>query len=62
MPPFFLRRRDTAGVLAVSESVVLEFERKGWLPVVKLPGLRATRHAFADVEALAQRIRSGELT
>jgi len=57
----FLRRRDTAAALSISESLVLVFERRGWLPVVRLPGLRAVRHSRDDVEALAKRIRSGEL-
>jgi len=48
--------------MSVSESVVLQWERAGWLQVVKLPGLRAVRHAREDVEALARKIRTGEVT
>ena len=58
--PLFLRRRDTAALLAVSESVVLQWERAGLLPVVTMPGIRAQRHAYADVVELAARIRRGE--
>lgn len=49
------RRRDSATVLGVSESQVIKYERAGWLPVVRLPGLRAVRHASEDVYALRER-------
>ncbi len=62
LAPLFLRRRDTADAMAVSESVVLKWERAGWLTAVKLPGLRALRHRREDVEELARRIGAGELT
>ncbi len=61
MPPLFLRRRDTADVCAVSETVVLQWERAGLLRPIKLPGLRAVRHARADVEELARKIGAGEV-
>jgi predicted site-specific integrase-resolvase len=60
-PLLFFRRRDTAHALAISESLVLQYERRGWLSVVKLPGVRAIRHAREDVEMLARRIRRGEI-
>jgi len=62
MAPLFLRRRDTAAALAISESVVLAYERAGLLPVTRLPGLRAVRHERAAVEALAAKIVRGEVT
>ena len=61
MPPYFLRRRDTASALGISESLVLIYERRGLLTVVKMPGVRAVRHAREDVEQLARKIRAGEL-
>jgi hypothetical protein len=69
LAPLFLRRRDTATALAISESLVLVYERRGWLPVVRLPKVKAEgardsggiRHAREDVEALGRRIRAGEL-
>ncbi len=61
MAPLFLRRRDTADACAVSETVVLQWERAGFLTPIKLPGLRAVRHAREDVEQLARRIRAGEI-
>jgi excisionase family DNA binding protein len=55
--PFYFRRRDTAAALGVSESVVLQWERDGRLPVVRLPGLRAVRHSYEDVKELARKLR-----
>jgi predicted site-specific integrase-resolvase len=60
MAPLFLRRRDTAAACAVSESVILQWERAGLLTPVKLPGLRSIRHATEEVQALVGRIRRGE--
>ena len=54
MAPLFLRRRDTAALFGVSESVVLIWERAGKLRPIRLPGLRAVRHLREDVEALAR--------
>ena len=62
MPPYYLRRRDTAAAFSVSESVVLRWERQGWLTPVKLPGLRALRHRREEVDALARRIAAGDVT
>lgn len=53
MRPLFLRRRDVAAALAVSESQVLAWERAGLLHPVKLPAIRAVRFAREDVETLA---------
>ena len=62
MPPLYLRRRDTAACFGVSESVVMQWERTGLLRPIKLPGIRAQRHARGEVEALAARIQRGELS
>ena len=59
MRPLFLRRRDVAAALAVSESQVIAFERAGLLPKVKIPGVRAVRFAREDVETLAATWRRG---
>jgi hypothetical protein len=61
MEPLLLRRRDAAGVLAVCETVVLQYERAGYLTPLKLPGLRSIRYAADEVKSLVQKIRSGEL-
>lgn len=61
MEPLFLRRRDTADACAVSESVVLQWERRGLLKAIKLPGLRAVRHSREQVEDLARKITQGEI-
>lgn len=53
MRPLFLRRRDVAAALAVSESQVVIWERAGLLRPVKLPGIRAIRFHREDVELLA---------
>lgn len=59
--PFFLRRRETAGALGVSESLVLIFERRGLLTPIRMPGVKAVRHALEEVEHLARKIRAGEV-
>jgi hypothetical protein len=61
MAPLFLRRRDVAKLYGVSESLVLIMERRGWLTPVRLPEVRAVRYAREDVEALAAKIRAGEM-
>lgn len=61
MAPLFLRRRDAAKVLAVSESQVLVWERAHLLTPVRLPGLRAVRLAVDDVRTLAEQIRRGDI-
>lgn len=60
--PHFLDRPSTGAAFAVSEGVVLQWERAGWLKPIKLPGLRAVRYAREDVDALARKIRAGELS
>ena len=57
--PIFVRRRDTAAALGVSESQVLQWERQGLLRVVKLPGIRASRHCYEDVKRLAEKLKIG---
>lgn len=59
MRPLFLRRRDVAAALAVSESQVVIWERAGLLQPVKLPGIRAIRFHREDVELLAASWRAG---
>ena len=55
--PIFVRRRDTAAALGVSESQVLQWERQGLLRVIKLPGIRASRHCYEDVKRLAEMLK-----
>jgi hypothetical protein len=57
MRPFFLRRSDTAAAFGVSETVVLQWERAGWLTPIRLPGLRAVRHSYNEVVTLARKFR-----
>jgi predicted site-specific integrase-resolvase len=57
--PILVRRRDTAAALGVSESQVLQWERQGLLPVVKLPGIRASRHRYEDVKRLGKKLMVG---
>jgi hypothetical protein len=57
MAPHFLRRRDTAAALSVSETVVLQWERAGWLTPIRLPGLRSVRHWREEVDQLARRLK-----
>lgn len=59
--PHFLDRYGTGAAFAVSEGVVLQWERAGLLTPIKLPGLRAVRYAREDVAELARRIRAGEI-
>ena len=61
MEPLLLRRRDTAGVLGVSESVVLQYESAGLITPIRLPGLRSVRHATTEIKDLAKRIIDGSL-
>ena len=56
MLPLFLRTRDAAAALAVSESQLAKWTRAGLLKSIPLPGCRAVRYAREDVEALAARI------
>ena len=51
--PAFLRTREVARKLAVSESQVRNWQREGVLRVVSLPGIRAVRFVRTDVERLA---------
>ena len=53
--PIFLRIRDAAGALAISERAVWKLVRSGELSVVHLPGMRATRITRESVEELASR-------
>ena len=59
MRPFYFRRRDTAAALGVSEGVVVQYERDGLIPVIRLPGIRAVRHWHEDVERLALKLKAG---
>lgn len=61
MAPLLLRGRDVADALAVSESLIAIFVRRGWLTPVRIPGIRATRFARQEVEDLAAKIRAGSL-
>lgn len=58
----FLRRRDAAHDLGVSQSQMLKWERAGVIQPVRLPGLRSIRYDADDVRALAQNIRHGRLS
>lgn len=59
-PIALFRRRDTARVLGVSESIVCRLERQGLLRAIQLPNLRSTRHSAKEVYDLAERwIHSG---
>jgi excisionase family DNA binding protein len=51
--PRFLRARDAARLLAVSESQIRNWAKDGTLTAVDLPGIRAKRFVRADVERLA---------
>jgi excisionase family DNA binding protein len=51
--PEFLRTRDVARVLAVSERQVQYWTRAGTLRAISIPGIRAKRFRRADVERLA---------
>ena len=51
--PQFLRTRDVARLLAISESQVRNYVRAGVLREVRLPGIRAVRFPRVDVEGLA---------
>ena len=57
--PLLLRRSDAAVRLAVSESQILKWERKGLLHPINLKeldgGIRSVRYDAAEVDALAQR-------
>ena len=58
----FLRRRDAARDLAVSESQLLKWERAGVLTPVQIPGLRAVRYRASDIRSLAANIAYGRLS
>jgi excisionase family DNA binding protein len=51
--PLLLRISEVAMLLGVSERQVWVFIRAKTLPVVHIPGIRASRIAREDVEALA---------
>lgn len=51
--PEFLRTRDVARVLAVSERQVQYWKRAGTLRAIAIPGIRAKRFRRIDVERLA---------
>ena len=61
MSPLLLGARDVGAALSVSESLVAVFVRRGWLTPVRIPDVRAVRFAREDVEALAQKLKSGAL-
>ena len=52
----FLRRRDVAHDLGVSERQVLKWETQGLLEPVRYEGLRVVRYRAADVRALAAKL------
>lgn len=59
MDALLLRRRDAAEILAVSESQILKWERRGWLHPIDLrdqAGIRAIRYRADEVRQLAQRL------
>ena len=56
--PAFLRARDVARRLAVSESQVRNWQHAGVLRAVRLPGIRAVRFTSADVERVASECSS----
>jgi hypothetical protein len=58
----FLRRRDVANDLAVSESQVVKWERQGVIAPVRIPGIRAVRYRADDVRRLADNIQHGRLS
>lgn len=59
----FLRRRDAARDLSVSESQIIKWERLGILVPVRIPGVRAVRLLATDVRSLAANIAfSGRLS
>ncbi len=49
------RRREAAGILAVSQTQVWKFEREGLLTRIRIPGLRAVRYSDEEVQALARK-------
>lgn len=60
--PEFIRRRDAATLLAVSQSQLAKWERQGVLRAIHVPGIRATRYRFTDVTSLARNIERGVLS
>lgn len=54
-----LRYRDVGELLAISESQVRVYVRRGYLTEVRLPHARAVRFDAAEVESFAQRILAG---
>ena len=55
--PAFYRRRDTAKVLGVSESKVVQLERQGLLTPLHLAAVgRTVRHQAAEVTALVAKL------
>lgn len=59
--PLLFRRSDTAARLGVSETQIRKWETSGLIRVVRLPGLRAVRHAAEEIDALAARFaREGQ--
>lgn len=53
LTPEYLRTREAAQTLAVSESQVRKWTREGKLRAIRIPGIRATRYATDEVMALA---------
>jgi hypothetical protein len=58
----FLRRRDAANDLAVSESQLLKWERLGVITPIEIPGIRAKRYTVESVRNLARNIAAGRLS
>jgi len=59
---FLMRRREAAAALAVSESQLIKWERRGVIRGVAVPGIRAVRYDVADVRSLAANILAGRLS
>lgn len=57
----FLRRRDAAHDLSISESQLMRWERAGFITPLRVPGIRSVRYHVTEVRSLAQRILNGNL-
>jgi hypothetical protein len=60
--PFFLRRREAASYLGVSQAQLIRRERAGVIAVHAVPGIRAVRYVATDVRSLAANIVAGRLS
>ena len=56
-----LRRRDVARDLGISESLLMRWQREGFIKPVRVPGTRAVRYTITEVLSVAARIQNGSL-